>query len=161
MRERIRLGVIAAVVTLTAAAAAAQEAPPRGVARVFVQVADSGEEVRGHLLDLGPAGVTLLVDGMRRTVPIESVLKVQSRGDSLWNGALIGAAIGAVGFALVASEYGDAVVPGALFSTAVWASIGASIDALIPGRTTLYQKAPRDSLRAAAPRAAIAMKIRF
>ena len=152
---------IAAVVVLVASAAAAQEAPPRGVAKVFVQTTDAGEELRGHLLDLGPTGVTLLVDGVRRTMPIESVLKVQSRGDKVWDGALIGAAIGAVAFALVASEYGNAAIPGGLFVTGVWASFGAGVDALIPGRTTLYQKAPRDSLRAAAPGAAIGMKIRF
>ena len=161
MVERVRPLAIAIAVVLTAGSAAAQEARPRDLARVFVQVADQGEEMAGHLLDLGPSGVTLLVDGVRREVPLESVLRVQTRGDSLWNGTLIGAAVGAVVFALVASEYGDAVYPGALLGTALYASVGASVDALIPGRTTLYRKTPRDALRSGVPAAAIAMKIRF
>jgi hypothetical protein len=161
MAERVCPLAIAIAVVLTAGTAAAQEAQPRDLGRVFVQVAGQGEEMAGHLLDLGPSGITLLVDGVRREVPLESVLRVQTRGDSLWNGTLIGAAIGAVVFALVASEYGDAVYPGALLGTALYASLGASVDALIPGRTTLYRKTPRDARRSGAPAAAIAMKIHF
>jgi hypothetical protein len=161
MRERARMLAVAMAVVLSAGNASAQEAPPRDLSRVFVQVADQGEEMAGHLLDLGPSGVTLLIDGIRREVPLEAVLRVQTRGDSLWNGAAIGAAVGAVVFALLASEYGDAAVPGALLGTALYASIGASVDALIPGRTTLYRKAPRDTPHSGGPSAAIAMKIRF
>src|SRR5687768_15697602 len=145
MRERICRFAMAAAVLFTAGGAAAQESPPRGVVRVFLQLADGGDEITGHLLDLSPAGATLLVDGVRREVPIASVLRVQTRGDSLWNGALIGAAVGAVTFALVAAEYGDEAVVGGLVGTALWASIGASVDALIPGRTTIYRKTPGDS----------------
>jgi len=101
MRERTWLIAIAIAIVLTAGDAVAQEAPPRDLARVFVQVADQGEEMAGHLLDLGPSGITLLVDGIRREVPLESVLRVQTRGDSLWNGAAIGAAVGAVMLALL------------------------------------------------------------
>ena len=161
MGERMRLITIAVAAVLIAGAAAAQESPPRGVARVFVQLADSGEEITGHLLDLSPAGATLLVDGMRREVPIASVLRVQTRGDSLWNGALIGAAVGAVTFALVAAEYGDEAVAGGLASMAGWASIGALVDAVIPGRTTIYRKTAGDSLRTAGSRVAFTMKLRF
>src|SRR5688500_18401700 len=147
MRERIRRFAIAAAVLFTAGSAAAQESPPRGVARVFVQLAVGGDESTGHLLDVSPAGATLLVYGVRREVPIASVLRVQTRGDRLWNDALIGAAVGVVTFALVAAEYGDEAVVGGLVGTAVWASIGASVDALIPGRTTIYRKSPGDALR--------------
>lgn len=161
MRGLMRLFTIAVAVVLMAGGAAAQESPPRGVARVFVQLADGGGEITGHLLDLSPAGATLLVDGVRREVPIASVLRVQTRGDSLWNGALIGAAVGVVAFALVASEYGDEAVVGGLVGTALWASIGASVDALIPGRTTIYRKTPGDSLRSAGLRPVFAMKLRF
>jgi len=157
----MRLITIAVAAVLTAGGAAAQEAPPRDLARVFVQVADSGDEIAGHLVSLGASEVTLLVDGVRQDVPIESVLKVQMRGDSLRNGALIGALLGAVGFALAASEYGNAVVPGALLGTAVWASIGASVDALIPGRTTIYRKTSGDSVSLAGLRPVFAMKLRF
>jgi hypothetical protein len=148
-------------VVLSAGPASAQEAPPRGLSRIFVQVADSGEELSGHLLELGPSAVTILVDGARRDVPIESVLSVQTPGDRLLNGALIGAAIGAVAFALVAAEYGDEAVVSGLLATAVWASVGASVDALIPGRTTIYRKTPGRLPGGAAPRPAIAVKLRF
>ena len=157
----MRVVTIALGAVLTAGGVAAQESPPRGLARVFVQLADGGDEITGHLLDLGPAGATLLVDGVRRDLPIASVLRVQTRGDSLWNGALIGAAVGALTFALVAAEYGDEAVAGGLAGTALWASIGASVDALIPGRTTIYRKSPGDSLRSAGLRPVFAMKLRF
>ena len=157
----MRLITIAVAAVLIAGGAAAQESSPRGVARVFMQLADSGEEITGYLIDLGPAGATLLVEGVRREVPIASVLRVQTRGDSLWNGALIGAAVGAVTFALVAAEYGDEVVVAGLVNTAMLAAIGASVDALIPGRTTIYRKTPGDSLRSAGLRPVFAMKLRF
>ena len=128
---------------------------------MFVLLADGGEEIAGHLLDLGPGGATLLGDGVRRDAPIASVLRVQTRGDSLWNGALIGAAIGALTFAFVAAEYGDEAVGVGLVSTAAWASIGASVDALLPGRTTIYRKSPGDSQRSAGLRPVFALKLRF
>ena len=161
MGQRMRLITIAVAAILLASSAAAQESAPRGVARVFVLLADGGEEIAGHLLDLGPGGATLLVDGVRRDVPIASVLRVQTRGDSLWNGALIGAAVGAVTFALVATEYGGEAVAFGLVTTATWASIGASLDALLPGRTTIYRKSPGDSLRSAGLRPVFALKLRF
>jgi len=159
--ERVRRFAIAAAVVLTAGGATAQEAPPRDLARVYVQLADGGDEIDGHLVSLGPSQITLLVDGVRRDVSIDSVMKVQTRGDSVKNGALIGALISAVSFALVASEYGDAVLPGALVGTAAWAAIGAGVDALIPGRTTIYRKTGSDAVSASGPRAALAMKFRF
>ena len=161
MGQRRQLITIAITGVLLASGAAAQESPPRGVARVFVQLAGGGEEITGHLVDLSPAGATLLVDGVRRDVPIASVLRVQTRGDSLWNGALIGAAVGALTFAFVAAEYGDEAVAGGLIGTAVWASIGASVDALLPGRTTIYRKSPGDSQRSAGLRPVFALKLRF
>jgi len=161
MGERMRLFTIAVAAVLMAGGAAAQEPPPPDLTRVFVQVADSGDEIAGHLVSLGPSDVTLLVDGVRRDVPIDSVLKVQMRGDSVRNGALIGALLAAVGFAFAAAEYGDAVVPGALVGTAVWASIGAGVDALIPGRTTIYRKTSGEAHRGAGSRPAFALKLRF
>ena len=161
MGERVCRFAIATAVVLMASGAAAQEAPPRDLTRVFVQVGDGGDEIAGHLVSLGPSNLTLLVDGVRRDVPIESVIKVQTRGDSVRNGALIGAALGALGFALAAAEYGDAVVPGALLGTAVWASIGAGVDALIPGRTTVYRKTAVDTPRNDELRPAFAVKFRF
>jgi hypothetical protein len=104
----MRLITIAVAAVLCAGAAAAQESPPRGVARVFVQLADGSGEIAGHLLDPDPAGATLLVNGVRRS-----------------------------------------------------ASIGASVDALIPGRTTIYRKTPAYSLRSAGLRPVFAMKLRF
>jgi hypothetical protein len=56
------LGGLAVTVYLaTPAAVHAQDAAPAGVVRVFVQRAASGEELRGEILELGPATMTLLV----------------------------------------------------------------------------------------------------
>ena len=118
---------------------------------VFVQER-SGAETRGRLISITPAAVAIDVDGSQRTFAAADVVKIDRRGDSLKNGALIGAAIG-----LFTGFFGDCPrtsnsagngCPGArvayvLGGSAVWAGIGAGIDALIPGRTRLWTALPR------------------
>lgn len=65
--------------------------------RTVTVVTTGGEVVNGKLADLSPASLALLVDGRLRTIPVDEVKQVQQRqADSLVNGALIGAASGAV-----------------------------------------------------------------
>ena len=119
----------------------------RNLPVVFVQER-SGAETRGRLLSITPAAIAIDVDGSQRTFAAADVVKIDRRGDSLRNGALIGAAIG-----LFAGFFGDCPradtnnrsngCPGArvgyvLGGSAIWAAIGAGVDALIPGRTRLW-----------------------
>jgi hypothetical protein len=108
-----------------------------------------GAETSGRLLRISPASLVLLVDGMERTFDADQVRRIDRRGDSLKNGAIIGAVVGVVMGALSAGisdcpgddPGGDC--PGfraaAVFiSTPVYAAIGTGIDALVVGRTRLY-----------------------
>jgi hypothetical protein len=113
---------------------------------------ESGAETSGRLLRLSPDSLVLLVDGTERRFETARVARIQKRGDSLRNGAIIGAVVGGV---LGIISAGIAECPGRetggcpgtratffLMSTGVYSAIGTGIDALIPGRTTLYE-APR------------------
>ena len=116
---------------------------------------NTGTETSGKLLRLNPDSIVLLVDGAERRFETARVARIQKRGDSLRNGAIIGAVVG-VAMGIVTAGISDC--PGdhpgggcagsraALFlvSTGVYFAIGTGIDALIPGRTTLYEasKAP-------------------
>jgi hypothetical protein len=99
---------------------------------------------------LNPDSIVILVDGAERRFEAARVTRIQRRGDSLRNGAIIGAVVGAAmgiltaGIADCPGDSPDGGCPGsrvALFvvSTGTYSAIGTGIDALIPGRTTLYE----------------------
>jgi len=154
--------VIAASLAATPAAMAQDDNRPR-LKDVFVRSAD-GVELRGQVLDLQPLTLSMYVDGVRRDIPIDTIDRIQTRGgDSVWNGALIGAALAAA-----AVLWGQAMAPesgewGGMFvaATAAYGLIGAGIDAMIPGRTTIYSKPRQTPSLAAQNRSGLAVKIRF
>src|SRR4051812_29429243 len=143
------------VLLLIAAPAAAQQATldaglqREGLPTVFVQD-DRGAETRGKLLRLDQQSLAILVDGQERTFELSDVRKIQRKGDSLRNGAIIGALFGAVagvmlgGFSDCPSAHYEcaagARVAIALTTTAVYSAFGTAVDAAIQGRTTLYQR---------------------
>jgi len=116
---------------------------------------NAGTETSGKFLRLNPDSIVLLVDGAERRFETSRVARIQKRGDSLRNGAIIGAVVGvALGIltAGIADCPGDRTSDGCpgsraallLVSTGFYSAVGTGIDALIPGRTTLYEapKAP-------------------
>jgi hypothetical protein len=133
----------------------------------------SGLETSGKLLALDPDSVMLLVGGAERRFDMTDVTRIQKR-DSLKNGTLIGAAVGAV-MGLVAAGISDC--PGAdpggscggvrtatfAASLGMYTGLGAGIDALIRGRTTVYAAAaaPPTGARALAPPPRIALHVGF
>ena len=134
--------------------------PADGVADIFVQRADAGDELRGRLLQLGPDTMTLLVEGRRVSLPMSSVTRIDTPGDPVRNGALIGAIVGGAWCALICGQALDG--PGALpigiaINAAFWSGIGAGIDALVPGRKTIYRGPPG----ASALGARISYRVRF
>ena len=153
---KFKMFLLVGLSVIVPTAAGAQE-PPRGVKDVFVRSTD-GVEIRAKLLDLQSATLSLWMEGARRDVPLESVDRIQAPGDSLRNGALIGASIGAALYAALAIEYGTEVLPFAVAGTIGWTAIGAGIDALIPGRTTIYSKPPTGSLPSGGRRLGLALK---
>jgi hypothetical protein len=107
----------------------------------------NGTETTGRLLRFDPDSLVLLVDGTERRFEAARIGRIDKRGDSLRNGVLIGAIVGA-GVGSFTSGFSDCPgtrddCPGARIgmfvgSTAIYTAIGTAIDALVTGRTTLY-----------------------
>jgi hypothetical protein len=113
---------------------------------------DTGAETSGKLVRLNPDSIVILAGGAERRFDAARIRRVQKRGDSIRNGVIIGAVVGAVlggiGSGLAdcpgVDQGGCAAARAGMFalSTAVYTAIGAGIDALVVGRTTLYTAAP-------------------
>lgn len=157
------------VVTLlwSGAAWAQEPAPAPGLRTAALATAfvrdDHGVETAGKLLRLDNKSVVLIVDGREREFDLAHVWSVQKRGDSLKNGAIIGSVVG-LGMGILSGGFADcrtsnghygscgagARIAMAALSTGIYGSIGVGIDALIQGRTTLYQR-PTMSTASLAP----------
>jgi hypothetical protein len=130
---------------------------------------DAGTETTGKLVRIDPDSIVILVDSHERRFDAARVTRVQKRGDSLKNGAIIGAIVGAV---IGGISGGIADCPGSelncggfrvaaiAISTGVYSAIGAGIDALVPGRTTLYA-APPSVTRGVSGGAAFSVSVRL
>lgn len=117
---------------------------------VFV-IDETGIETRGRVAGINSSALRLAVNGSEREWSAATIWRVTRRGDSLKNGMLIGAVTGGViggvgGLALASllrNEGHEAVGP-FFFLLGVGAGggagIGAGLDALIAGRTVIYQQ---------------------
>lgn len=143
---KARLGVIVVSVLLIVPAQMAQAGQkshkPAIAEDVIVIQSESGEELHGRLLDLSAASLAILVDGRRVDVPIDNVLRIDARTDSVKNGAIIGAAVagGLVGLACAGADGRGECVVAAILDAGFGALVGAGIDALHKGRTPIYIK---------------------
>jgi fermentation-respiration switch protein FrsA (DUF1100 family) len=110
---------------------------------VIVTQSASGQELRGHIVELSPTTLAMLVDGKRMEVPIERVLRIEGQNDSVKNGAAIGAAVmGGLTVLGCGQSLGRSgvCVTAAILYTGMGALMGAGVDALHKGRTTIYSK---------------------
>jgi hypothetical protein len=117
---------------------------PRPVSAVYVRSV-GGDEVRGQLLRLGPETLTLLEQGTSRDIPLAAVTRIDARGDSVKNGAIIGAVVLGAWCAFICPQgldgYSNNQLPYILgVNIALGAAVGAGIDAMHVGRTTIYQQ---------------------
>jgi hypothetical protein len=136
----------------------AQGAPPdwpglksSALSTVYV-LDDVGRETSGKLLRFDRDALVLLVGGTEERIEAARVKRIARRGDSLKNGAIIGAVIG-VGMGLLSAGIADCVddqghvggcgsgrtIAIVAMASGVYASIGTAIDALNVGRTTIYE----------------------
>ena len=139
--------VVGLLVTVPAAATEAQElAGSFEQLRVLVKPGDtvrvtdsSGQEARGPIVDLSATSLSLRVGGDRRTFLERDIAAIhQRRHDSLANGAkwgfAVGAGLGVLAGAVVASEYkdgGGVFIPLlALTYGGMGAGVGAGLDAM-------------------------------
>ena len=145
------------IVLALAAPAAAQDT----FKQVWVTQSSSGEVVHGRIVDLSPESLTILTaDNRRVDMPLDRVLRIEARGDSLKNGAAIGAVVLGGLMALFCGEAGGGgqCVTGVAVDAGIGALIGAGIDALNGGRSTLYS---RPAAAAAGTSAGVKFKLKF
>lgn len=114
--------------------------PPRAIVYVLTT---GGAELQGELVRASQAGGVELVraDGRMVAVPASDVVRVWRRGDSLRNGLLVGAAIGAAGLVTAAASCRvdcAGFVAGMVVGAGVWTGAGALVDAARTGRTLVY-----------------------
>jgi hypothetical protein len=147
-----RLAIVVFLTLFVVSQSAAQSSKTTRVEAVGEEVivthSGSGAELRGRLLDLSSQSVAILVDGQRVDVPIDNVLRIDARYDSVKDGAIIGAVVGGGLAALSCASYGDysgPCAPGIIVEAGFGALIGAGIDALHKGRTPIYIKAGKSA----------------
>jgi hypothetical protein len=133
--------------------------PARSGPWVHVSPVGGGGAIKARLLELGPEEVTLLVDGQRQELQLERVARIEREGDSLKNGAIIGAVVLGAWCAFICGQ-AAAVVPAVAANATLGALIGAGIDYQLKGRTTIYP-ATHPAHGAAGARLNVAFRIRF
>jgi len=130
--------------------------------RTVIVVDDREQQTRGRVVRLTPDELTVRVNGTSQSFATSRVARVFLAGDSLKNGALIGLVTGAVIGAAAGTQStcgdfwtgvrpcsgsekaGQALAAGAVFG-GLGAALGAGIDAMIPGRTLVYQRTQHTS----------------
>jgi hypothetical protein len=121
----------------------------KGFPVVYV-IDPSGWETKGKLVSWTGSTIAVQTDGTTKTFGPGEFARVDLRGDSLKNGALIGASIGVLFGGLAAldcPDCGPASVALFVGAVGIYAAIGAGIDALIPGRTHLWSAGVSKSAR--------------
>jgi hypothetical protein len=110
---------------------------------------DGGRQTEGKLLRLEPESVVMLVEGTEQRFDAARVRRIDRRGDSLKNGAWIGAALGVL-FGSITAGISDCpgYDPGGdcagfrigtfVGALGIYTAIGVGVDALIPGRTRVF-----------------------
>jgi uncharacterized membrane protein len=161
MSKAILIAAVAALV-FTPAVAQGQEAlagwqglQPSALNTVFV-TDQAGRQTEGKLLRLDADSLVMLVDGMEQSFEKDRVMRIEKRGDSLKNGALIGATAGIL-MGLMTAGISDCSGddPGGpctgqkvglfFFSMGIYTAIGTAVDAMIVGRTRVFD-AGRDGV---------------
>ena len=138
---RQMLAAIVALLLLSSAAGA--QAPRQSPGEeVIVTQSASGQEIRGRIVELSSTTLAMLVNGQRVDVPLEQVLRIEGRHDSVKNGAAIGALVGGglIVLACGGEIVSDFCLTAGVFYTGIGALAGAGVDALHRGRTTIYSK---------------------
>ena len=102
---------------------------------------DQGTEYRGKLLRVDADQLALLIDDKDRIFNRDTIRRVQKRGDSLRNGAAIGAIVaGAVGLLAGRMQGCPDCIGVALAQVGLFTAVGTGIDAAVAGRTLFYDR---------------------
>jgi hypothetical protein len=140
--------VIALVLTALSTVADAQDSTPpchpvSPTERVIVNTQE-GRTIRGTLLCLTDQDVLLTRDGQVTRTPLNSVSRIVTPPDPVWDGAAKGAAIPLILYAVFCHgcEGGGGFF---LRSTLAYSAIGLAIDALDTNRKTFYKGSGRSA----------------
>jgi hypothetical protein len=131
-----------AAISIPLNAAAQTDAPVKDFPTLIVTDA-SGRETQGRLVNWADGTLVMKAGGQEKTFAPGDFLRVDIKGDSLKNGALIGAGVGALlGGLMVGACGGDCGGAAAVFfltNVAMYSAIGTAFDAMNSGRTPLWQ----------------------
>ena len=108
---------------------------------VYVRTTN-GAELQGEFISATSRALTISPGGRSTSVDVDHIAQIWKRGDSLRNGAIIGAVIGVAGAIGGQSECSDCsgrVAAGIFLGAPIWAGIGALIDRQHVGRTLIYR----------------------
>lgn len=135
----MRIAITLLIVLVAASPAAAQDR----FKDVWVSQSDSGEIVRGRIVDLSGESLAILTPDNRRVeVPLARILRIEAHGDSLKNGAIIGGVVMA-GLSILGCQglsRGSQCAVATAFNTLFGSLVGMGIDAMNGGRSTLYSR---------------------
>lgn len=157
MQRLLLLVFLLGVVTPVAAQTTGPRCAETPSGRVNVETTTQGT-VTGTLFCLSATEVSLLREGQQIAIPLTEVRRIQKPADPVWDGALKGASVVVMMWAVACGFCGDAA-EGMLRAGAGWAAVGGIIDALQTNRTTIY--AAGRARQTAGPRPALAWRIRF
>jgi hypothetical protein len=168
--QRALPALLALLLVLPARTSFAQtsDRPPTTVRwwkEAHVTLDNEDKEVRGRILSFTAEEITLDVQGTPRVFELRQVTRVQVEGDGVSDGFFIGMGLSFLLFCLVACGDGLLTSPegrGATFGSFLYGGlVGAGVDALHTGRTTIYPgrdaRKPQDSTS----RRAIGFVLRF
>jgi len=143
--------VVAALAIVPASPVHAQPAPCHSISptdRVEVTTTDNAK-VRGTVICLTDQSLLLLRDGATSETPLAVIKKIETRSDPIWDGAVKGAAIPLVMWAIFCHDCDADIM---LRSAVGYGLIGATWDAVQRNKRTIY---------AGRPTASVAWRLRF
>lgn len=151
------------------AAAQDRQTPPDAILDAYVAsdvriTSVSGIRLDGALAAIHEGQVEILTKGGTRTIPLDSIIRIERHGDSLKDGFIAGAIAGGVlGFlACFECEGAGIRIYAAAVSATVYGLAGAGIDAMHDGWTPLYvRKDKAGHGNAGSPRALVRLRVRF
>ena len=109
----------------------------------IIVIDDSGRETKGELLRFTPENLTLAVKGREVAFDRQHVAAVYERTNGVKKGMILGLLSGpALGLAAAITGDADAlVVLGAVVFSAIGFGVGTAVDAMIPGKRLVYERA--------------------
>lgn len=115
-----------------------------------------GEFVDGRVAALTKDVIAVESQGRRFELPAREVMRVETRGDSLWNGLAYGSVFGFVAFFVAfiddcgdscdADDYGFLTAASGLYGGSIGAAVGVITDAFIRGNRVVFQRGGRASI---------------